>query len=309
LISSFNFLQFIADKQILEKELNEKEEIISNLKQEKKHFEQITSIHESSLDIVNTLLWGLISSLFSVMNYSGEDSTKFGLKMLIIFTFMTYVGVKFSRVPFKISTKLIQIILGRHHSSEIVNKSVLWGASAGVGIAIFDKVVFGFFLNLPTFNANFLTRVSSSMNQSILEEIGVRFFLISMLTKIILNILKFSKFVIENEKQFQLFQIQVSKFLINLLKKQENLMLLSSILSFILFSFYKIPIQFSILSLSNEMTFFISFISILRVLLLNGLIHGLFSRMIFTDENLELVILSRFFIGFILYGLGSWGQI
>jgi hypothetical protein len=185
----------------------------------------------------------------------------------------------------------------------------LWGASAGVGIAIFDKVVFGFFLNLPTFNANFLTRVSSSMNQSILEEIGVRFFLISILTKIILNILKFSKFVIENEKQFQLFQIQVSKFLINLLKKQENLMLLSSILSFILFSFYKIPIQFSILSLSNEMTFFISFISILRVLLLNGLIHGLFSRMIFTDENLELVILSRFFIGFILYGLGSWGQI
>jgi hypothetical protein len=295
----------------LEKELKEKEDIISNLKQEKKQFEQITSAYEGSLDVVNTLLWGLISSLFSVMNYSsnGEDSTKFGLKMLIIFTLMTFVGVKFGKVPFKISTKLIHFILGKTHASDIINKSVLWGVSAGVGIAILDKVVFGLFLSLPSSSESFLTRVSFSMHQSIIEEIGVRFFLISILTKIILNILKFSNFVVENEKQFQLFQIQVSKFLINLLKKQENLMIMSSTLSFILFSFYKIPIQYSILSLTNEMTFFISFISILRVLLLNGLIHGLFSRMIFTDENLELVILSRFFIGFILYGFGSWGQI
>eukprot|EP01080_Neovahlkampfia_damariscottae_P003495 gene3495-6143_t len=310
-----NYLsEFISEKKILEIEIKNKNKEIKNLKKEKEEILILNEKQEESNEILNSLFWGLICSLFSVMAYSSksdDELTKFGLKFFIIFSFITFTGIKFSKnEPLKIKSNLIQFIFGKLNLLDNLNKSILWGFSLGFSILIFDKLIFNIFLNIPYSKSSFLAQISFSMHQSIVEEIGIRFFSSSFLLKIFEHIHKFSKFVIQNEKNFQDFQIRLSKFMINLFKKKENLIWSSFICSFLIYLFYKIPVDFDIISTVNpNMSIFLTLISLLRIIGFNSVITFFYSKMIVSDESIELVILSHFFLNFILYAFGGLNQI
>jgi hypothetical protein len=199
------------------------------------------------------------------------------LKQFVIFTFLTFVGLQYGKKPMNLGSHLR--FSSSVNSWDFMHKGVLWGISLGVGFLVIDYGTFMFWPSIHLPPKTILHSIGLAIYHALTHEILYRMFVFCFL----LNVYQTWGIYFSTIYEFQ---------------KEHNLVFFISFLTAII----QVFVQFFVFGLSLSAY---PVINIVRTVFYQLVMGVLFGYMYYTDEKIESVMLTRFYVAVLLYSYGN----
>lgn len=277
--------------------------------------------------IAHSILWGLIASIFVVL--SVPFRVDFGLKTqdeiitfiarqavgaFAMYTFFTYCGIRLGAV-YKLKTNLLNYLtdpslLYSNDLREDIRKSCLWGVCLALAVMTADSVFFGSLIDgLPNSSSViYWRRLSYSLSEGIIDELIARFFLFTFCIALLQRLLEFAKRA-SNVNAASTFLESLKQKIARMIEKilgsnEDSVVYYSIMISCIVYVLIiKLPPK---LAFFTPISTFQYIWFIVREIVLNGSTGVAFCYMFYTQETIELTMLSHTVLSIVLYIFAGW---